>query len=118
MTTPILGLDEWESAQSQPEITVNTAIRWLECFATLSVISMSETDPPEGSNVSDGDAYIVADGATGAWTGQDQKVALYLGNAWDFKEAPAGNIAWVQDVGAHYYYVPGSSPEWVPLITT
>lgn len=115
MTTPILGLNEWDSGIAQPSVPVNTAIRWLECFATLSVISMTETDPPTGSSVSDGDVYIVANSATGDWAGQDQKIALYLGSAWAFKEAPAGKIAWVQDEGAHYYYVPGSSPEWVSL---
>lgn len=112
MTTPILGLNEWDSGIAQPSVPVNTAIRWLECFATLSVISMTETTPPAAT---DGDAYIVASGATGDWTGQDFKVALYLGSAWSFKEAPAGKIAWVQDEGAHYYYVPGSSPDWVAL---
>jgi hypothetical protein len=108
MTTPILLLDEWEQGQAQPHATVNEALRWLECFAQLSVLEIATA--PTGSPDTDGDRYIVATGGTGDFAGQDAKVALYLGTAWAFREAPPGSIAWVQDEGAHRVYMPTNSP--------
>lgn len=94
MTTPILSLDEWEEAQAQPNITVNEALRWLECFAQLVVESQSVTDPPTAT---DGDRYIVGIGATGEWAGHDSEIALAMGDAWAFRAAPEGSLAYVLD---------------------
>jgi hypothetical protein len=108
MTTPILSLDEWESGQAQPQVTVNEALRWLECFAQLSVLDIATT--PGSSPDSDGECYIVASGATGAFAGHDGQIALYMGTAWAFRTAPPGSIAWVQDEAAHRQYRPDNSP--------
>lgn len=104
MTTPILDLDEWEEAQAQPNIVVNEATRWLECFAALVVASQSVTDPPSGV---DGDRYIVAPGASDVWAGHDGQVALFMGAAWAFRAAPEGAIAYVQDESASFRYLAG-----------
>lgn len=104
MTTPILDLDEWEEAQAQPQITVNEAVRWLECFAQLVVASQSVTDPPSAA---DGDRYIVGVGATGEWDGHDGEIALAMGNAWAFREAPEGAVAYVDDEEASFRYLEG-----------
>lgn len=108
MTTPILDLDEWESAQAQPEATVNEALRWLECFAGLVVESQSVTDPPTGT---DGARYIVGTGATGVWSGHDDEIALMIGAAWAFRAAPEGTLAYVIDDTAEFRYLSGS---WAP----
>lgn len=107
MTTPILLLDEWEQGQAQPHATVNEALRWLECFAQLSVMAI-DTAPP--GSPADGDAYIVDTGGTGDWAGHDLEVALFLGTAWAFKTAPPGSIAWIRDEAAHRVYRPDDSP--------
>jgi Protein of unknown function (DUF2793) len=104
MTTPILDLDEWEEAQAQPNIVVNESTRWLECFAQLSVLSQAVTDPPTAV---DGDRYIVATGATGVWAGHDDEIALAMDNAWQFREAPEGAIAYVEDESTPYRYLGG-----------
>lgn len=104
MTTPILGLEEWESAQAQPEVTVNEAVRWLECFASLVVASQAVNDPPSGS---DGDRYIVGPSPTGVWAGHALQIALFMGSAWDFRNAPEGAIAWVQDEDSAFRYLSG-----------
>lgn len=114
MTTPILQLDEWASGQAQPHVTVNEAMRWLECFAQLSVFSMTTDTPPPSPG--DGAAYIVPQDATGAWSGQGGKIALYLSNAWGFRTAPPGSIAYVQDEAAHFTFMANDSPPtWQPL---
>lgn len=104
MTTPILDLDEWESAQAQPEVVMNEALRWLECFASLTVASQSVTDPPSGA---DGDRYIVAPSATGEWAGHDDEIALHIGGAWAFRVAPEGALAFVIDDAAAFRYLAG-----------
>lgn len=113
MTTPILQLGEWEEAQGQPYVTVNVTLRWLECFAQLSVISQTETAPPVSP--ADGDSYIIGGSATGDWAGRDSEIALFLSTAWVFRAAPIGSIAWVQDDDAHYKFVAGSPSSWTPL---
>lgn len=105
MTTPLLQLDEWESAQAQPEVTVNEALRWLEAFSPLVVASLSVNDPPTGV---DGDRYIVGPTPTAEWTGHADEIALFLGNAWAFREAPEGSAAWVLDDAAEVRYLAGA----------
>lgn len=113
MTTPILDLDEWTQSQSQPHVTVNEALRWLECFASLVVLDKDLTSPP--GSPSDGDRYIVGDSATDEWAGHDGQIALYMVNAWAFRTAPLGTRAHVLDEGEDYRYTlgSGSSAEWV-----
>lgn len=113
MTTPILDLEEWAESQAQPQITVNTALRWLEAFAQLSVFSQSSMAPPPSP--SDGALYIVPDGATGEWAGHDGQIALYLSTAWAYKTAPPGSMAYVQDEDAYFKYAPGSPATWDPV---
>lgn len=104
MTTPILDLDEWEEAQAQPQVTVNEALRWLECFAGLVVESQSVTAPPSAV---DGDRYIVGDTATGVWAGHDKEIALLMGSTWVFRTAPAGALAYVIDEDDSYRFLSG-----------
>lgn len=108
MTTPILGLTELEPSQSQPHVVVNAALRALEAAVQISVISI--TDTPPGSP-SDGDRYIVDDGGTGDWAGQDGKVAYYSGG-WQFLTPQAGWLAFVQSLDATYQYTGGSPATW------
>ncbi len=108
MTTPILDLDEWEEAQAQPQITVNEALRWLECFAQLIVESQAVTNPPTAT---DGDRYIVGAAATDEWSGHDGEIALAMDNAWAFREAPEGALAYVKDEDASFRYLGGI---WTP----
>ncbi|MEO1208379.1 MAG: DUF2793 domain-containing protein [Cyanobacteria bacterium J06638_20] len=41
--------------------------------------------------------YIVPVSATGAWSGQDGRIAYYDGTAWEFYQAPEGFRIWVKD---------------------
>ena len=110
MTTPILELDEWTQSQAQPHVTVNEAMRWLECFANLIVLDKDLSDPPESPSPEDGDRYIVGAAPTGDWSGQEGKIALYMANAWAFRSAPIGTRAYVLDEDADYRFT-GASPD-------
>lgn len=109
MTTPNLELPEWIQNQAQPHVTVNTALRVLDCLTQLRVIDRDETEPPSGSDTSEGDCYIVASGSTGDWEGHEGDVAMYIGGAWIFRTPLDGWEAWVIDEQTKVRYSEGSS---------
>ena len=96
MTTPKLGLTELAAAQALPEARVNENIRWMEFFATGGGVKDRNLATPPGSPA-DGDAYLVAASATGAWSGQSGKVALYISTEWAFAPAIEGMRLYVND---------------------
>lgn len=112
-TTPGFGIRELQPAQSQPELVVNPAIRALEVFAQLRVVDKDLTAPP--GTPADGDCYIVADGATGAWLANDRNIASWQLTAWVFFAPKSGYRAWVIDEADFYVFTDAGSPSgWVP----
>lgn len=55
----------------------------------LPVLSMTLTAPPASPAV--GDVYLVATGASGAWTGQSGKIAEYTASGWGIITPPDGH---------------------------
>lgn len=92
MTTPNLALPYLAAAQAQKHVTVNEALDALDGLVQLSVISASLTAPP--ASPTEGDRYIVASSATGAWAGWDNSVAQLCGGAWMRLIPQAGWLAW------------------------
>lgn len=76
-----------------PAAGLNDAIRVIDALLNTRVISMTLTAPP--GSPADGDMYIVAAGATGAWATHDNAVAQYTatGAFWTF--FAAGDQAWL-----------------------
>ena len=95
--TPVYGLTELVSGQAIPETTVNEYVRNLEQGARWfgRVKDRDENDPP--GSPADGDCYLVAAIATGAWTGQEGKIAFYMSTAWEFITVLEGDGAWFAD---------------------
>ena len=60
------------------------------------------TAPPGGE--SEGDRYIVASVATGAYAGQEKKIAQYINSSYSFYTPLEGWITWVKDENCHYVY--------------
>lgn len=98
------------AAQAQKHITHNEAIRALDALVQLSVLDRSLTAPP--GSPANGDRYIVAAAATGAWAGSDGKVAAYQDNAWAFYAPREGWLTWVADEDAAFVW-DGSA--WIGL---
>jgi len=94
MTTPNLALPYLAAAQAQKHVTVNEALDHLDGLVQLSVISSTLTAPP--ATPSEGDRYIVAASATGAWAGWDGSVAHFSGGAWLRLIPQTGWIGWNQ----------------------
>lgn len=103
--TPNLQLPEWEQDQDQPHITVDTALRVLDCLTQLAVISRAETEPGGSPDPEEGDCYIVASPSDGDWEDHDNDVAMYIGGAWVFRTPKAGWRAYVidEDVDVRFY---------------
>lgn len=110
MTTPILGLTEVAAAQSQPHVPINEATRALEIFGQIIVITTLDTAPPVSA--AEGDAYVIADGATGDWAGHDNEVAYYSGGAWLFLTPRIGWLAYSLYDTTNYRYNGNSPNGW------
>lgn len=94
--TPILGAPELAASQALPESTVNEAVRYLEQGAAwFRFIDRDDTAPP--GSPADGDCYLVAATATGAWAGHDGEIAFYMSTAWEFITPAEGMAAYILD---------------------
>lgn len=87
MPTPNSGIPYVPENTIDPAAGLNESLRVIDALIQAAVIGYQEVTPP--TTPDDGDRYIVGDGATGAWAGQDQNMAQYVaeGNFWQFYEA-------------------------------
>jgi hypothetical protein len=68
------------------------------------VLDKDVSDPSTITSPSEGDAYIIGGSAVGAWSGQDNNVAIYFNAAWVFVGALEGMRAWVSDEDTDYVF--------------
>ncbi|WP_313138195.1 DUF2793 domain-containing protein [Paracoccus jeotgali] len=109
-TTAHLALPFIMAAQAQKHVTHNEALRLLDGIVQLSVLDRDLTVPP--GSPAEGDRYIPASGAAGAWAGWDDSIAYWIDGAW-MKILPApGWLAWVVDEAQAIVWT-GSA--WIPV---
>ena len=115
-TTPILQLPYILPSQAQKHVTHNEAIRVLDVLVQLAVSARNLGAPP--ASPAQGDRYIVAAGASGAWAGKVGQIALFENGAWQFFEPSEGWTAWVtsEQVLASYNGAAWASQADAPLI--
>lgn len=95
--SPRLSLPYIRTSQAQKEVTHNEALNRLDGLVQAVVEDKDLTAPP-GAPV-EGRVWIVAAAATGAWAGQDGKLAQFIGGAWQFVTPAEGFRAWLKDEG-------------------
>ena len=78
--------------QAQKHVTLNESLRRLDALVQISVISMTETEPP--ADPSEGDRYVVAEGGTGDWDRADGQLAAFQDGAWELYPPQTGWLAW------------------------
>ena len=100
--SPNLQLPYIMAAQAQKHVTHNEAIRTLDALVQLAVLSRTLPQPPAAPV--NGQRYIVAAAATGAWAGQSGKIAAFQDGAWSLLSPKAGWIAWVGDESKLYAF--------------
>ena len=85
-TTPRLDLPFILPSQAQKHVTHNETLKIIDGLIQPVVLDRSLTAPPAAPE--EGDAHIVAGGASGAWAGHDGAIACFQDDAWTFL-APA-----------------------------
>jgi len=92
--TPNLVLGYIEEGQVRGEITHNEALNVLDALVHIHCLEIQATPPLTPVN---GDRYIVAaSGATGAWTGKENKIACYY-SGWVFVTPKKGFFVHVKN---------------------
>lgn len=81
------------SNQAQKHITHNEALVKVDALIQLAVISQTLTSPP--GSPAEGDRYIIASGATGAWAGKDLNIVVWTSGAWAFYAPRPGWVCYV-----------------------
>ncbi|KRW98068.1 DUF2793 domain-containing protein [Paracoccus sp. MKU1] len=109
-TTTHLALPFIMASQAQKHVTHNEALRLLDGIVQLSVLDRDQTDPP--GSPAEGDRYIPAASATGAWSGWDGSIAYWIDGAWMRIQPAPGWLAWVADEAQAIVWT-GSA--WVPV---
>lgn len=94
-----------DAAQAQKHVTVNEALVRADVLAAGRVESRSLSSPP--ATPVDGTAYIVGQGATGDWAGEENAIALFLNGGWAFLPPWTGAKFWVQDDSADAIFADG-----------
>ena len=110
--TPSLSLPLLAAEQAQKHVTHNEALGLLDAIVQLSVKDRDLASPP--GSPADGDRYIVAAGATGAWAGEEGSIAVRQDGAWSFCAPREGWRTWVEDEDALLVF-DGSG--WVDVAT-
>lgn len=87
MTFPRSGVAEWAAAQASPWDAVNLVLFLLDAGLCRFLVEDRDLTAPPGS-CANGACYLVKATATGAWVGQDGKLAVAIGanasNGWQY----------------------------------
>lgn len=113
LSSPIsIDADRRLTVQSPGFYAADVMARWQVDSRVLPLKSIAEQTPPISPTLDD--AYYVPDSATGAWSGQDGKIARYDGSSWQFAALPpAGMLAYVEDEGKVYVTHSGALNDFV-----
>lgn len=101
-----LKLPYLEAAQAQKHVTVNEGLAVLDALVSATALDKDLTAPPGGE--SDGDAYIVAAGSSGAWAGWDDSLAAVIDGSYVRHLPFEGMMVWVADEASFYVYASGA----------
>jgi hypothetical protein len=96
----------------QKEVLFNEALVILDTLVHPSAVSRTQTTPPGSPTL--GVTYIVPpSGATGAWAGQANKIAVFL-DAWRFFDPVVGMLVYVESASNTVRW---TGTDWTPAIT-
>lgn len=101
-TTTHLAFPLIEEEQAQKHLTHNEALVILDDLVHLAVLDIDRATPPAGP--AEGDRYLVAAGATGAWENAVGKIAAWRSSEWEFYTPRAGWSMYVVDEGERYRF--------------
>jgi len=108
--TILLDLPYIAAGQAQKHVTHNEALRRLDALVLLAVIDRDLAAPPGGA--ADGERYLVADAAAGAWAGHAGEIAALQDGAWAFLAPREGWLAFVADEKRLVVHAAGAWRTW------
>lgn len=91
-TTDRLALPLLAAGQAQKEMTHNAALSALDVLVQPVVQAVAPAAIP--ATPSPGQCWIVGQGATGAWAGQDGSLAAWTAGGWQFYAPSEGFSCW------------------------
>lgn len=83
------GESGWDTENDANLLTIGRVL------SQCSILDRDLTAPPGGE--SDGDRYIVAATATGAWASHEDDIAVYTGSGWAFYTPVQGWLTYIED---------------------
>lgn len=93
---PNLGLVYgWTLGESGWHAGMDANLKRLGAVVGLAVTSRTTTTPP--ASPAEGDRYIVPAGATGAWAGRTDQIAVRIAGAWEYHVPKVGWLAYIED---------------------
>lgn len=95
--TANLALPYIAAAQAQKHVTHNEAIRRLDALVQLVLESATATAPP--ATPAEGGRWFVPSGASGAFAGQEGRIAAFEAGVFDFLDPRPGFLAFLRDEG-------------------
>lgn len=88
--------------QAQKEAWHNEALAAIDAALHAAVEEGPLASPP--GDPDEGQCWIVAGGATGAWAGKEDALACWTAGGWRFFAPPPGMLAWNSDLGCWLHW--------------
>ncbi len=104
------------AAQAQKHVTHNEALLTLDVLVQASVLDRDNAAPPPSP--AEGEAHIVATGATGDWAGHEGEIAAWTDGLWRFHVPSVGWKVWVAAEDALYVHDGTNWVKFEPGITS
>ncbi len=111
-SSPSLNLPYIQAGQAQKHVTHNEAVEQLDLLVQLVVQDFVTTTPPGSPN--EGQAWVVAAGASGAWAGRTGEIASWRGGGWLYVVPRTGLRAYDAAAGEIRVY---DGANWADLTT-
>jgi len=92
--------------QAQKEVTHNEGLSYIDALLKNPLVGEASTTPP--ASPAEGDLHTIGTGATGAFSGQDGNIALYVNATWVFSPPFAG-LTFYSNVTNDFLYYDGTA---------
>lgn len=96
-TTPRFSLPFLVAGQAQKDVTHNEALLAIDIAVSAVALDMILAEPPEAPI--EGQCWLVPNGASGDWAGNEGKLAGWTAGGWRFVEMPVGTAVFVVSTG-------------------
>ena len=96
-TTPGLGLTLPEIGEATAA-TLQLFLVWVEAISLGKLKDHDQNTPP--GSPAEGDLYATGAAATGDWSGNNEKFALYYNGGWNFLDIPDSTGPYTSEEGS------------------